>query len=345
MSDVVPISLNWDQFKGFVETYQLLITYAPTGPDYFLRSSNGQIDLQSFITDHTDVLDFETNFKAAAFEVAISPGPSLGAVTVTNFPSSQPVSGTVAATQSGAWNVGLTGSPSVAVTNFPATQPVSQGGAFNVSVTNFPATQPVSGTVSVANFPATQPISAASLPLPSGAATSANQSTEIASLGTIASSAVITLTDGQKTMAGSLPVTLASDQSTVTTSLGNSAGKTNVMKTGNLVTTAVTADQVVLTYTVTVGKTLYLEYLRVVGFPTVIPGNSAPVQLGATSLESPAGTKLFTDQLVFNTPLSSTQMTFTESVPIASGTVIRIVVTPIAATSFTWQANFGGFEK
>ena len=40
-----------------------------------------------------------------------------------------------------------------------------------VSVGNFPATQAVSGTVSVGNFPATQAISAASLPLPTGAAT------------------------------------------------------------------------------------------------------------------------------------------------------------------------------
>lgn len=47
-----------------------------------------------------------------------------------------------------------------------------------VSVANFPATQPVSGTVAVSNFPATQPISAASLPLPTGAATAANQQTD-----------------------------------------------------------------------------------------------------------------------------------------------------------------------
>ena len=80
-------------------------------------------------------------------------------------------------------------SSTVSVSNFPATQPVSG----SVSVSNFPATQPVSGSlgvtslpalptgsnaigsVSVSNLPATQPVSAASLPLPAGAATSANQ--------------------------------------------------------------------------------------------------------------------------------------------------------------------------
>lgn len=56
----------------------------------------------------------------------------------------------------------------VTVSNFPAVQ--------DVNVTNFPATQPVSGTVNVGNFPATQPISAASLPLPTGAATEATLS-------------------------------------------------------------------------------------------------------------------------------------------------------------------------
>jgi hypothetical protein len=81
-----------------------------------------------------------------------------------------------------------------------------------VAVSNFPATQPVSGTVAVSNFPATQPISAVALPLPAGAATSANQSTEIASLASI-DSKLGSL--GQKAMAGSAPVVIASDQSAV----------------------------------------------------------------------------------------------------------------------------------
>ena len=72
------------------------------------------------------------------------------------YPATQPVSGTVS------------------VDNFPATQAVSG----TVNVGNLPATQPVSGTVAVSNFPATQPISAASLPLPTGAATAANQQTD-----------------------------------------------------------------------------------------------------------------------------------------------------------------------
>lgn len=73
----------------------------------------------------------------------------------------------------------------------------------SVSVSNFPATQPISGSVSVSNFPATQPISAASLPLPTGAATE----TTLAAM-----SAKLPATLGQTTKSGSLSVTMASDQ-------------------------------------------------------------------------------------------------------------------------------------
>lgn len=141
---------------------------------------------------------------------------STGVVSVDGSGSTQPVSGTVTANQGTAgaspWLIALPtgastsalqttgnatlvtinttlGSPfqaggSIGNTSFIATQ--ATGTNLHTVVDNFPATQPVSGTVAVSNFPATQAISAASLPLPTGAATSANQSTEIASLATIA---------------------------------------------------------------------------------------------------------------------------------------------------------------
>lgn len=86
----------------------------------------------------------------------------------------------------------------------------------SVSVSNFPATQPVSGSVSVSNFPATQAISAASLPLPTGAATESTLS---------AVSGKLPSTLGQTTMAGSLSVTLASNQSALSIKQSNSKGE------------------------------------------------------------------------------------------------------------------------
>lgn len=72
-----------------------------------------------------------------------------------------------------------TGSQNVTVDNFPSTQAVTQSGTWSLGVNNFPS------SFAVSNFPASQAITAASLPLPTGASTSANQSTGNASLSSI----------------------------------------------------------------------------------------------------------------------------------------------------------------
>ena len=126
-------------------------------------------------------------------------------------------------------------------------------------------------------------------------------------------------------------------------SLGNTA-KTNVLKTGTLTTTAVTADQVVLTYTVTAGKTFYLQYVRFDTRLTTLPGNNNPIDMGSISLETPSGTKVITHEMIHpNYVLPPLELA--EPIPIAAGVVIRVVCTPAAATSTIWRANFGGYEK
>jgi hypothetical protein len=209
-------------------------------------------------------------------------------------------------------------------TFFQATQPVSVAGSVAVTGTFWQATQPVSGTF----FPATQPISAAALPLPAGAATEAS-----------------TTNGNQKTQVVNGANTLAiGSTGSISVSLGSTDGKTNVLKTGTLVTTAVTAGQVILTYTVTALKTFYLEYLRVSAAITTQPGNGNPIALGSISVETPSGTSIF--QTSFVTPTDERDgIQFSEPIPIAAGTVIRVLCTPAAATSFTWYANFGGYEK
>ena len=88
-------------------------------------------------------------------------------VSGTFWQTTQPISGTVTANQGGApWSMKPDGT-SWALTSTSA----------NVNVTN---TVPVSGTF----WQATQPVSAASLPLPTGAATSANQPTNAAAAST-----------------------------------------------------------------------------------------------------------------------------------------------------------------
>ena len=126
---------------------------------------------------------------------------STDSVNVGNFPASQTVSGTVAATQSGTWNVGLSAGTnaigSITNTSFGATQSgtwtVQPGNTANTTPWLFSLSQggntaavTASSALKVDGSAVTQPVSATSLPLPTGAATSANQSTEITSLATIA---------------------------------------------------------------------------------------------------------------------------------------------------------------
>jgi hypothetical protein len=132
--------------------------------------------------------------QSGAWSVAVGNFPTSQAVTGKFWQDTQPISGTV----------GISGTVPVSGTFWQATQPISAaslplpagaatasgvaavvtalgsplqaGGA--VSVSNFPASQAVTGTF----WQATQPVSAASLPLPSGAATAAKQDAIVTAL-------------------------------------------------------------------------------------------------------------------------------------------------------------------
>jgi hypothetical protein len=111
-----------------------------------------------------------------------------------------------------------------------------------------------------------------------------------------------------------------------------------------LVTTATTADQVILTYTVTAGKTFYMQYFTFTARLTTFAATAT--LFGTLSLESPAGTKLFTTDIFHAGSFGGPEeLGFSEPIPIAAGVVVRIVCTPATTTSYTWKANFGGYEK
>ena len=108
--------------------------------------------------------------------------------------------------------------------NPPVTFPALFTPANAVAFTNVDGTaQTVSAAaplpVAIAGGVGTQAISAASLPLPTGAATSANQTATNASLTTISGQLPAAL--GQKTMAQSLPVVLASDAAALGVTVAN----------------------------------------------------------------------------------------------------------------------------
>jgi len=208
--------------------------------------------------------------------------------------------GTIDGTNKGVINVN-----GLKVDGSSVTQPIS--GA--ISVSNFPASQPVTGTF----FQATQPVSLASAP-----------------------TTPVTGTFFQATQ----PIS-----GTVTAQIDNVTGITPIFKTGTTVTTAVTADQVILTYTVTAGKTFYLLYVQ--GDVRLTAISATASILGTWSLEAPSGTKVYTVTNINPTTSETSVDGFAigTPIPVPAGTVIRIVCTPAAVTSMTWVGNFGGYEK
>lgn len=138
---------------------------------------------------------------------------------------------------------------------------------------------------------------------------------------------------------------VASDGS-IAVSISGAALKTAVLKTGQLVTTAVTANQSVLAYTVTALKTFFLEYIDLQGRLTAV---SATASILGTVIVQVAGVTVYTGTFVNPTTSDagsqSIRLMMGEPIPLPAGAVITILVTPAAVTSMTWTGNLGGYEK
>jgi hypothetical protein len=129
-------------------------------------------------------------------------------VAVTNWPETQPVSGTVNATCSG--TVAISGSVAVTGTFWQATQPISATSLpLPTGASSETTLSSLNGKVTACN---TGAVTVSSCALPTGAATSAAQGTGNTSLGNIDTK---TPALGQATMANSRPVVIASNQSAV----------------------------------------------------------------------------------------------------------------------------------
>ena len=142
------------------------------------------------------------------------------------------VSGTVAATQSGTWNInnisGTVSLPTGAATEatllsidgkVPSGLTVT---STRLLVDGSGVTQPISGSVSVSNFPATQPVS--------GTVAATQSGTWAVGINDISSVA------GQKTMANSFPVVIASNQSAIPASQSGTWSSRTQDGSGNNIT-------------------------------------------------------------------------------------------------------------
>ena len=133
----------------------------------------------------------------------------------------------------------------------------------------------------------------------------------------------------------------------ITVNVAGAALKSPVLKTGQLVSTATTANQKILTtYTVTAGKNLFLLYIDIQGRLTA---PSATASILGTVIVQIGGVTVYTGTIVNPTTSDagsqSIRLIFGEPLPLAAGTTIDIMVTPAAVTSMTWTANHGGYEK
>lgn len=175
----LPVTLTLDKGSDVIEADTLRVTVATDDP--VLASVQASVDE---LVTRTPTLGQKN--VATSRSVVLASGHADVGVNVTN--ATLTVTGTVAATQSGAWGVDAV-----------------QSGAWSVDAVQ-------SGTWSVEQSGAwTVAITAASLPLPTGAATET----------TLAAISTKTPALGQAAKAGSVPVTLASDQGNVGTTVSN----------------------------------------------------------------------------------------------------------------------------
>jgi hypothetical protein len=132
----------------------------------------------------------------------------------------------------------------------------------------------------------------------------------------------------------------------INVSPGDQPGVALVMQSGTITTTSVTAGQIILTYTVPANFTLYLTYLKISGRLTTLSATASV--LGTVSVQI-GGVTVYQDTVVNPTTSDAggqrINLDLGLPIPITGGTVVSVIVTPVATTSMLWFANFGGYTK
>lgn len=115
----------------------------------------------------------------------------------------------------------------------------------------------------------------------------------------------------------------------------------NVFSPGQLVSTTVTADQVIATYTVPAGRTLRLQGWDCTARRTT--GQSNHTYFGTVSLK--VGASILMTRSLTGGGVADTDFALGANPPeFPAGSVVTVVCTPAANTNFTWNANLNGYE-
>lgn len=173
----------------------------------------------------------------------------------------------------------------------------------------------------------TQPISVSSLPLPTGASTAANQTTELASLASIDTKTPV---QGQKAMAASTPVVMASDQSPISIA--------QIPCTLSISTTAATGVGVTATLPAVASQFHYISFIEIKKYFTAANAASAtPLVVTTTNL---SGSLAFTFGQPLGTIGSTDRDMHNPNAPIKSSVVntATTIVCP-ATVGIIWRVN------
>src|SRR6185436_5601098 len=290
-----------------VNTGAVVVTSStlPTGASTSSLQTTGNNSLSSIDTKVPALVSGRVPVDGSAVVQPVS-----GNVAISNFPASQPVtfSGSLPAGTNQIGHVITDIGSTVAVSNFPATQPISGTVTANIGTTNGLALDTSvnninsklgslgqknsagSAPVVIASDQSTLPISASSLPLPTGAATSALQTSGNASLTSIASSVTSLDNKSPILISGRIPV----DGSGVTQPISGTI-------TANIGTTnGLALDTTLAKLSVSQGVALGANTQTLIGgsvttaAPTYITGNINPLSLttaGALRVDNSGNTQ------------------------------------------------------
>lgn len=112
-------------------------------------------------------------------------------------------------------------------------------------------------------------------------------------------------------------------------------GWTEDLQTGSLVSTATTADQVIVTRTIPAGKKSLLFGFDVMARLTTFA--TTATHFGTVSLEINGTKKATLDVAHAGNPVLPVSGSYPDGIQVKGGDVVRLVCTPSAITSFTWR--------
>lgn len=225
---------------------------AADGDNIAIKSSTGnELGISAAGAASVDVKNFPANTSLTDAQLRATPVPVSGTVAVSNFPASQAVTGAFFQATQPVSTTSLP-LPTGAATSALQTQPGvdigdvtinNAAGAGAVNIQDGGNSITVDGTIGINNFPSNQAISATSLPLPTGASTSALQTSGNTSLSNIDTK---TPALGQATMLASTPVVIASNQTAIPVSGTVSANATLSAETTKVIGTInISAEQTI----------------------------------------------------------------------------------------------------